>query len=963
MPSLPVGEENDQPTGIRTLYVTGCEKLKSFRGLDIRRVHRNAAIPTAGSEARDAAAVNVAEGFRTLWSLAGEPAETRMAKVLFLGSGRCGKTTIAKSLRWKLMTAHDRSAAENSPLETCPDGGQASTPDIRLDALDMPDTIGGDVVTKRVHVWDFGGQEICHNTHRLFASEGAVFVIVTTTPDEHTRRVEQDIERLQCDESSAAAYRKENRYRELAYWLDHVWDARGLAGAVLRKGSQGNPSVLVVFTGTPLTTSNGMDGTLDLLRGQAGRYRSLIGNEIPFKVAPVQRSAFDLPSAPIDAVCQRVGQRAADVSDELGKRVPRLYAEVEHQCTTILHRNQAIDEAIVRGEAPATGKVERYTLREWTDLVAKSGPAIARSPRSCDEITRAVAAYLHACGRVFFLPRADTVVVDQRWAVDLVYDVVVRSMAVDATRRAIHAKTCGPFDQAWLRSLFHNRIEIIRHWDFLLGLLDACNIVIKLPSGEMLAVHPELLANLDRDAENQLFRQWETTQPGSGQPALVNRSFAIHDTGNGLLLGRNAFQKIVATVARDMGARLPRRLFLTDDEAESPDGIPRYRGSFRKFATRPRFWRDGLQIEYSFIDAPHAGLLEPRGIPVDEAESLILRIEWKNVSSGGGFRGGIFVQMLCSDEDIKYERLFEYLLGRKQSEARPTRPLEMRSRLASPLAEYSVAGRNPDLEIHDHRDANLPADVARSLRGLGSPGWMHPDGPTNDGKFDVAISYRRKASEEFVKALHAALKDADLLCYYDQERFLDSRGAVPDPNTLRRVYDTLCHARVLIVVPSAAYFSAPMRADTDDDNLYCPVDLAEAILAGNCKSKTVPFRAIQRHFWVRPSKTDDGSTFVARETLATHVTAVLNGHDDVVVKGRSDQSQVLNPVQVRENDSVRRVAQEDRIGTLTWCQGPHAGDQYLDVPGRDGGAAAGWDFTRVIAAVKQALAPASDPGS
>jgi len=40
MPVLPVGERDGRPIGVRTLYATGCDEMRTFRGLDVRRVHR-----------------------------------------------------------------------------------------------------------------------------------------------------------------------------------------------------------------------------------------------------------------------------------------------------------------------------------------------------------------------------------------------------------------------------------------------------------------------------------------------------------------------------------------------------------------------------------------------------------------------------------------------------------------------------------------------------------------------------------------------------------------------------------------------------------------------------------------------------------------------------------------------------------------------------------------------------------
>ncbi|MEN9667082.1 MAG: hypothetical protein RLZZ326_3445 [Planctomycetota bacterium] len=83
-------------------------------------------------------------------------AESRRCKILLVGNGHAGKTTLAFALRG---------------LD--PNHGLGSTHGIRLYPYQTP----GDAETKRL-IWDFGGQEIYHNAHRIFIQAGTVFVVV-----------------------------------------------------------------------------------------------------------------------------------------------------------------------------------------------------------------------------------------------------------------------------------------------------------------------------------------------------------------------------------------------------------------------------------------------------------------------------------------------------------------------------------------------------------------------------------------------------------------------------------------------------------------------------------------------------------------------------------------------------------------------------------------------------------------
>ncbi|MEI8319635.1 MAG: hypothetical protein WCH79_16955, partial [Planctomycetia bacterium] len=748
MPKLPVDEEEGRPTGIRTLYAIGCGRMKTFRGLDIRRVHRGEGAPSAGAKAASAtAAVNVAGQFRTLTTLAKDRAELRMAKVLFLGSGRCGKTTVSKALRWQQMAPQGRRDNKNEPLDPCPTDGQQSTVNIRLDEWRMPQQ-GAAAAPTTIHAWDFGGQEIYHNTHRLFASEGAVFVIVTTHEDEHARRVAAEIEAgvPASMAMSEERFLRENAYRELEYWLDYVWEARGLRSPSGEGAEEALPRVLVVYTGA---RKNGAGEEVDIetyLAQQAGRYKDLIGESIKLKVVDVWQTDFAVLMGPMHKIVEWLRVATSGVVDELGIQVPRLYADVAHRCSEILTSNARIRAARQEQGGKSAAPEERFEIPAWRELVAGFDPARAsRSLRQAEEIARGVADYLHACGRVFRLDRPPAVIVDQQWGVELVYKVVPQALANDARRLAIHRLTREVFERERLREEFHKEPEVDAHWEFLMGLFDACNIVVEMEGDGGLAVHPELLGLLDRRLARKLWEAWvraENPPPNLGP--LVNHSFTIHASGRGLLLGRSAFQKIAATIARTMRRELPAFLFLGADDERRTRTWSSF-GDSNDFECEPHFWRDGFQIHWRSqtlhlrADGPKRHTASP--LP---PETLILRMEWVPSTNAAGhdqFAGGIFVQLLCSDEATKRTRLKEMLFGSRSGagDSAGRSP----AGFPAPLADYGYGeqGAGADLELHDERPPNLEPELARGLRGIGTPGWVHSQGPLNDLRFDVAISY------------------------------------------------------------------------------------------------------------------------------------------------------------------------------------------------------------------------------
>ncbi len=121
--------------------------------------------------------------------------EVRRCKLLILGNGEAGKTCLAGSL------------VTDQPQQHQPD----STHGVQFWDWYCYSTVGTAVRPIHLHLWDFGGQEIYHNTHRLFMSQGAVFVVVW--------KPEQD-GKLAPESNSKFGYQDE--WRPLKYWLDTI---------------------------------------------------------------------------------------------------------------------------------------------------------------------------------------------------------------------------------------------------------------------------------------------------------------------------------------------------------------------------------------------------------------------------------------------------------------------------------------------------------------------------------------------------------------------------------------------------------------------------------------------------------------------------------------------------------------------------------------------------------------------
>ncbi|MBD2206006.1 leucine-rich repeat domain-containing protein [Calothrix sp. FACHB-1219] len=100
-----------------------------------------------------------------------DPKETEPlyeAKFLIVGEGGAGKTSLANKI-------------QNETYELEPD--EESTEGIEVIRWDFPQANGKDF---RVNIWDFGGQEIYHQTHQFFLTERSLYALVADTRKENT---------------------------------------------------------------------------------------------------------------------------------------------------------------------------------------------------------------------------------------------------------------------------------------------------------------------------------------------------------------------------------------------------------------------------------------------------------------------------------------------------------------------------------------------------------------------------------------------------------------------------------------------------------------------------------------------------------------------------------------------------------------------------------------------------------
>lgn len=547
----------DLPPRLRFLLLHGAEKLSVFMGQDVGPYDR-------GSESQD-----VAKAFLSRKKFGKELAIMPHAKLLLMGDGRVGKTTLAKRLQWGDLEATARSQPGNRDLE--PSREEPFTHKVRFwrwetglslaenDALALENraraagvslakTRGGQL-EGAVRIWDFGGQEIYHHTHRIFAGEGSIFLLVW-------RAEPPAIGPSPADDVTPEEWKEWNRQRPLDYWLDYIYSMRPGAKVALVCTNCPNPDQMPSKpdwkTRAPKHARRDLPAFfVDSLDGECGGH------------AEYQRLASWIREA-----CGREAQR-------IGILQPRFYRQVSDLLDRWLAENSQARQA--------DGKAEHllYPWVKWQQSVraahqtshSQGGPAL-----DDDDVT-SITNYLHDAGHLFQIRHEQhrAILVDQEWAAGLIYQLLLCGSEL---RRTVK-RNGGWFYGADLEGdpLWKSMEDDLQR-KRLLAYMEECRIVTRIAEAQrqregkdvflasdkwLLPTYP--LVEKEVEQKMRLLRE----QPG----ILEREKFEFED----LTLHEFDFRSLQALLARTFGTRAVyfRDGFQALDEGEAPDWCFRVR--------------------------------------------------------------------------------------------------------------------------------------------------------------------------------------------------------------------------------------------------------------------------------------------------------------------------------------------------------------------------------------------------
>jgi hypothetical protein len=335
---------------------------------------------------------NVAHVFRTRRKFGATLEATARAKILLLGNGRAGKTTLSRLLRG-LEPQKDQAFTQKVELDNWDTdfqlpAGRGQTINSRLGAARCQ----GDRLPGKAQIWDFGGQEIYHQTHRVFAAEGSVFVIVWTDRD-----TSANLDRSCPKYCPPDDWREMNQARSLDYWFDYITSLK----------TSGRPRIILVCQTTKAT------------RGRRPDWRAL---------APRYASRFDRD----DDEGRRVSLpcffiESFEDDSRSSEDYHRLVAALQNACGAEAGRIGVLQPAPVVTLAHELSSKQRtggemiLDRETWVRrLKETSGCAF-----DADDV-RAITGVLHDSGVIFHVTHGGTsrVIVDQVQVADCVYEVM-----------------------------------------------------------------------------------------------------------------------------------------------------------------------------------------------------------------------------------------------------------------------------------------------------------------------------------------------------------------------------------------------------------------------------------------------------------------------------------------------------------------------------------------------------------
>ena len=380
---------------------------------------------------------------RYVWAhLEKERVPDHEVKVILLGNGRCGKSSLARKL-----------------VKGDFDSGELSTHGIRLWNLERfgfePKDEPGEVAMSHLRIWDFAGQDLYHHAHRLFYQSKAIFIICDTASGDGA-----DLESDSTDTDGLPPGWDEDR--TLGYWRDQV-EALGSA-----PGRAGPPPILFVRTKADRDEEEGAEEKLSSFLSSRGEASKGL-DQIDFGAKNGQG---------VEELRGWIQGKVSEILGERGRREIRKDAlGVKNILAEKIKLNDAEHELAENENRSARPPCPLMSRADFDELVREHchDGAYHEDPGLFLQL-------LHLSGFLFynaeFLP--GSIVLDQRWAISGIYTAFERT--ANWQRLVARRGRCSTQDLAdwgWDRADFSDAEQKL-----LRGLMESCGMMFRIGQGQ-----------------------------------------------------------------------------------------------------------------------------------------------------------------------------------------------------------------------------------------------------------------------------------------------------------------------------------------------------------------------------------------------------------------------------------------------------------------------------------------------
>ena len=522
------------PDGIQYLALFNNEQLRYYKNQTLGPYDR-------GSEEEP----NVAPRLYVRKVFGSELELAAQSKLLFLGDGRVGKTTLSKALQWFSLSDEQRASGDYARIQ--PDADEKDTPDIRFDRWSTPLALEPDAAVEvnrhaesaglsavcdenhqcdgTIRMWDFAGQELYHQTHRIFAAEGSVFVLVWSL--DTSDAIDRSKKKYLSDEE----WTEWNRKRSLDYWLEYIASIR--------------PDASITLVCTRCKPGEKPDW-----RQQAPKCRDRFKHLDDFYIDSFEPGDLTDPDNEFRRLMDHLKKECGREAHRLGILQPAYYSVVRKQ----------LDEWVAGN---ATVKMDQRVLLktylDWSADLQALDTSISLETIHIEGIT----GYLNDAGMLVHIKSGDdsAVLIDQSWAASAIYNLLQRPTGGSESEVCLFnfiREGEGVFYRSDLERVdAWQRISSTLEKNTLLEYMEQCGIVVQILKPEetrrgndamFLATEKWLLPEYG-EVSNTLEQTYQHVKSTQGVEEL---EFTFESTD----ISEFDFRKLMAHMARPLGRHM-----------------------------------------------------------------------------------------------------------------------------------------------------------------------------------------------------------------------------------------------------------------------------------------------------------------------------------------------------------------------------------------------------------------------